>query len=445
MSEFASPFALLVIADLLGVPESDHDMFRSELAARDPAGAVGSTADAMTHSPLEFLYERFTVYVEDRRRDPTDDVLTGLATATFPDGSSARGHRRRARGREPLRRRPGDDGAPPGERVPACSANTPSSRTLLRADRDRIPNFVEEMLRFESPVKATSAFARVATKVGGVDIPAGTTVMVLNGAANRDPRRFEAPAEFQVDRRERPATHRLRARHRTPVRARRWLRAEASVSIERILDRIARPRDLGDGARPARCTPVRLRADLHPARAQAAVPGVHAGRLSAVARLPRAPEEAVDVRGGGRGCRTTGLGRHREVDGCEHRALEVQVEHAASSPPPPGGECRDLVRGGERGGAALRRRGTRGWRGRSRAAGAAEIRSPVNAPPSEQQARVQRPRERAAVGGDEAHRHVRVGEVRRLRHADDVARRDPRCSRDRRPDRSLPRPPERGQ
>ena len=89
ISEFAAPFTLLVIADLLGVPERTT---RSSRGARPGARAtahVGSTGDdTMAHSPLEFLYERFATYIEDRRREPRDDVLTGLATATFPDGST---------------------------------------------------------------------------------------------------------------------------------------------------------------------------------------------------------------------------------------------------------------------------------------------------------------------------------------------------------------------
>ena len=81
---------MLVVADLLGVPESDHELFRARLGAgpSDETGTVGGTGDeALAHNPLEFLYEQFTAYVEDRRRDPRDDVLTGMATATFPDGS----------------------------------------------------------------------------------------------------------------------------------------------------------------------------------------------------------------------------------------------------------------------------------------------------------------------------------------------------------------------
>ena len=192
VSEFASPFALLVIADLLGVPESDHEMFRAELGARRPGRVIGSTDTAMTHGPLEFLYARFTDYVEDRRKNPSDDVLTGLATATFPDGSLPEvidvvrvAANLFAAGQETTVRLLASALQLLGER--------PELQELLRAERDRIPNFVEEMLRFESPIKGDFRLSRVATTVGGVDIPAGTTVMVLNGAANRDPRRFERP------------------------------------------------------------------------------------------------------------------------------------------------------------------------------------------------------------------------------------------------------------
>ena len=105
---------------------------------------VGSTGErAMAHTPLEYLYERFTDYVEDRRREPRDDVLTGLATATFPDGSTARGHRRRARRRQPVRGRPGDDGPAARHRAEAdrratrapgssCAPTATASRTSSR-------------------------------------------------------------------------------------------------------------------------------------------------------------------------------------------------------------------------------------------------------------------------------------------------------------------------
>ena len=124
VSAFASPFAMLVVADLLGVPERDHAEFRAHLAA--PKRAVGSTKTALQRNPLEFLYERFTALHRgpagraDRRRDdrPGDRDLPGRVVA--------RGHRRRAHRREPVRRRPGDDRAPARR---ARSSSSPSGRT----------------------------------------------------------------------------------------------------------------------------------------------------------------------------------------------------------------------------------------------------------------------------------------------------------------------------
>ena len=62
--------------------------------------------------------------------------------------------------------------------------------------------------------------------------------MLLNGAANRDPRRFECPAEFRVDRPNAQDAHRVRARRTTRARAAPLARAEGRISIERILDRM---------------------------------------------------------------------------------------------------------------------------------------------------------------------------------------------------------------
>ena len=82
--DYASPFTLLVIANLLGVPEADHAMFMEELQGDNrPTRQRG----AMSHKPLEFLYERFTAYIEECRSNPRDDVMTKLATQSFPDGS----------------------------------------------------------------------------------------------------------------------------------------------------------------------------------------------------------------------------------------------------------------------------------------------------------------------------------------------------------------------
>jgi len=107
----------------------------------------------------------------------------------------------------------------------------------LREQRDLIPNFIEEALRIESPVKADFRLARRAATVGDVRVEPGTPVMLLNGAANRDPRRFDCPAEFQVERAN--AMEHLafgRGAHSCPGAP--LARAEGRISIERILDRM---------------------------------------------------------------------------------------------------------------------------------------------------------------------------------------------------------------
>jgi cytochrome P450 len=231
--EFASPFAMLVVADLLGVPEADHDTFRRRLGG----GNLGSHDSDLEQNPLQFLYDRFSEYVEDRRTSPRDDVLTGLASATFPDGSLPEvidvvriAANLFAAGQETTVRLLAASLQIMGER--------PELQAHLRADRSLLPNFVEEMLRLESPVKGDFRLSRCPVNVGGVDLPAGATLMVLNGAANHDPRRFASPREFQLDREN--ARQHLSfgfGAHTCPGAP--LARSEARISLERILDRMA--------------------------------------------------------------------------------------------------------------------------------------------------------------------------------------------------------------
>jgi cytochrome P450 len=231
ITEYAGPFTLLVIADLEGVPEADHPTFRSRLATL-PGSAV-----EMEHKPLEFLYDQFSAYVEDRRRAPRDDILTAMATATFPDGSTpdvndvaliaanlfAAGQETTVRLLSFALR---------------LIAERPDIQQMLRDDRDRIPNFIEETLRFESPLRAQFRMARRSTTVAGVDIPAGGTLMLLPGAANRDPVMFPDPDRFDVDRPN--ARYHVAFGHGIHHCAGAHLaRAEGRVTINRLLDRTA--------------------------------------------------------------------------------------------------------------------------------------------------------------------------------------------------------------
>jgi cytochrome P450 len=235
IGDYANPFALFVIADLLGVPEDEHEEFRTALARQPHGNAVGSTKDTLAHNPLDWLYERFSGYVEDRRLQPREDVLTALATTTFPDGSLPEvidvvrvACNLFAAGQETTVRLLGAAFQLLGER--------PDLQQLLREQPELIPNFIEETLRMEAPVKGDFRLAKRTTTVAGVEIPAGSTLMVLNGAANRDPNHFECPAEFRVDR-ENSREHLAFGRgvHSCPGGP--LARLETRVSIERLLNR----------------------------------------------------------------------------------------------------------------------------------------------------------------------------------------------------------------
>ena len=231
---FAGPFTLLVIADLLGIPAEDRETFVQGIK-QNSGGGVGSTSGELSHSPLEFLYDQFAAYTADRRANPRDDVLTGLALATFQDGSTPDvGDVARvatnvfSAGQETTVRLLSTALKVLGEQ--------PDIQRRLREDRSLIPNFIEEALRIESPVKGDFRLSRCPVTIGETEVDSGTTVMVINGAANRDPRRFENPDTFDPARKN--ARQHLafgRGIHSCPGAP--LARAETRVAIERLLDR----------------------------------------------------------------------------------------------------------------------------------------------------------------------------------------------------------------
>lgn len=185
---------------------------------------------------LAWLDDWFGRYIEDRRRAPGDDVLTHLALATYPDGSTPEvtavvrtATFLFAAGQETT------------ARLLAVAlkylCEYPELQEELRAHPERIPDFIEEALRIESPVKADFRLARRSATIGGVDIAPGTPVMLLNGAANRDPRRFGQPSEFRLDRgNARDHIAFGRGAHSCPGGP--LARVEGRVSIQRILERM---------------------------------------------------------------------------------------------------------------------------------------------------------------------------------------------------------------
>jgi cytochrome P450 len=233
LAAYAKPLSLFVIADLLGVPEEDHREFGAVMAGQ----IVGGLDEELPHNPLEWLDEKFQAYISDRRRHPRGDVLTELAEARYEDGETPTVDEvvklatfLFAAGTETTTKLLSQAVRNLGE--------YPDVQEEVRANRQLIPVFLEETLRLESPVKSHFRIARTTTSIGQCPVPAGTTVMLLPGASNRDPRKFDRPNEFQLHRpnvREHLAF--ARGAHSCPGAP--LARTEARISMNRILDRMA--------------------------------------------------------------------------------------------------------------------------------------------------------------------------------------------------------------
>ena len=233
VSQYAYPVTTLVVMEMLGVPEADRLEFLMLLGA--PKDDVGSAEHLNRADPMQYLARRFTTYLTERQSQPRDDLMSELVQSRFRDGSQPDFT-------ELLQIATflfvaGQDTA---SKLITSSlrilGDCPHLQQLLRADRQRITNFIEEVLRTQTPARVNFRVARRTTSVGGVNVPAGTLVTIALGAANRDPRHFEEPDEFRVDR-ENVRDHIAFGRgfHACPGAS--WARLEAQVTLERFLDR----------------------------------------------------------------------------------------------------------------------------------------------------------------------------------------------------------------
>src|SRR4051794_2608630 len=203
VGELAYPLPFTVIAEMLGTPPAERDRFRGwsralalvlepvltdEMRARVEAGAVAISG-----------YIR--PQIDDRRAHPRDDLLTALVQAE----------------EEGDRLNDGELGANVVQLLIAGHETTqnlianglwallrhPEQLERLRAQPELVAGAVEELLRFDPPVQFAARVALEDVDLDGHTIPAGARVMVLIGAANRDPERFERPDELDVTRADR--------------------------------------------------------------------------------------------------------------------------------------------------------------------------------------------------------------------------------------------------
>jgi len=199
IQDVAVPYVTLVIADLLGVPADDRDSFKEVIAAGPPPGNIDAEERPHSDSILEHLARHFVGYVQDRRAHPRADVLTQLANAKYPDGTTP--ELSAIVGVAVFLFAAGQDTS--AKLIGNCLRFLTEDKALqqqLREDRGQVAGFIEEVLRLQGSTKVTFRVARRKTKVAGREIAAGQKIVIALSAANRDPRRWEEPNEFTLGR-----------------------------------------------------------------------------------------------------------------------------------------------------------------------------------------------------------------------------------------------------
>ncbi len=194
MAEFAFPFPANVIGELLGVPTEDRAWFRPRVLS---IGRIlelgGGTAEnmAVADRGATELTGYFAELADKRRAEPRDDLISALVVddtqldetellanliTLFNAGFVTTTHLM-------------------GNGLALLLAR-PHLADALRERPELAERYVEEILRYEPPTHFVIRRASVDADIAGVPVPAGSAVLILLGAANRDPVRFPRPDEF---------------------------------------------------------------------------------------------------------------------------------------------------------------------------------------------------------------------------------------------------------
>jgi cytochrome P450 len=198
--DLAAPMPMRVIGMLLGIPEEDQEAIRD----RSDANLRTDPGQPMTFPVDQVLSgEAFADYIDWRAEHPSDDLMTELLHAEFEDVDGTR--RRLSRdevltyvnvvagaGNETTTRLIGWTGK--------VLADHPAQRRQLVENRSLVPNAIEEILRFEPPAPHVARYVSRGVELHGQAVPAGSVMLFLVGAANRDDRRFPDGDRFDIHR-----------------------------------------------------------------------------------------------------------------------------------------------------------------------------------------------------------------------------------------------------
>jgi cytochrome P450 len=230
VAELTFPFPVRVIAGMLGLPEEDLGTFH--------AWAVGLTnVGADFEHGMEAsgkLRDYFAGILGERRRRPSEDVITALAQAEL-EGKKLTDEDIFAFLRLLL---------PAGAETTYRSSSNlltglltnPDQLEALRADRSLMPQAIEEALRWEPPLTAIARTTTREVDICGVTVPAGVIINVNMGAANHDPARYGDPDRFDIFRD--PQQHMSFAYGPHMCLGMHLARMETTVAVSSLLDRL---------------------------------------------------------------------------------------------------------------------------------------------------------------------------------------------------------------
>lgn len=205
MNEVALRYITLIIADLMDVPAEDLAIFEDKIAASQTVGSqkdgeedpnAVSTMDAAYF----FIADYMSKYLDKRSKNPGEDVISELATATYRDG--AKPTKEELISLTTFMFMAGQDtSASLLANVIRYICDIPGLQQQIRDDHTLIPAVIEEVLRLEGSTKATQRLAIRDTKIGDTDVLAGTQVVLGIAGANRDPNFWGDDAnEFKINR-----------------------------------------------------------------------------------------------------------------------------------------------------------------------------------------------------------------------------------------------------
>jgi cytochrome P450 len=206
MSEVANVVPVEVIAEMLGVPPERHDTFKdwsdrivdasSKLIPGAPAMAAATAADAI--EAVESAAAYFGEEIEKRRRHPGPDLVSALVAAH--DEAEALTAMELVQFAVTLLLAGSETTTNLIGNGMLALVRYRDQLERLRREPSLLPNAIEEILRFDSPVQSTGRFTHSDVELGGTQIARGTVMFVINAAANRDPARFPNPDEFDIAR-----------------------------------------------------------------------------------------------------------------------------------------------------------------------------------------------------------------------------------------------------